>query len=63
MEEGEKKTQEHSQEWLCHKGKTSPRGRGEPLPYKRGGSGFGLGVGWSEESSPVIRRALRLKVR
>jgi len=23
--------QEHSQEWLCHKGERTPRGRGEPL--------------------------------
>jgi len=55
--------EEHSQEWLSHKSRSNPRGRGEPLPYKWEGSELGRGVGGSGESSPVIRRALRLKVR
>jgi len=42
---------------------SNPRGRGEPLPYKWGDLETGLGVGTPEEGSPVIRRALRLKVR
>jgi hypothetical protein len=27
-----KKTQEHSQEWLCHRGKRNPRGRRKAAP-------------------------------
>ncbi len=49
--------------WLCHKGRSNPRGRGEPLPYKCVGLESVRGVGGSQEGSPVIRRALRLKVR
>ena len=44
-------------------GEENPRGRGEPLPYKLGRLAPELAVGGSGESSPVIRRALRLKER
>jgi len=63
--------QEHNPEWLCHKGKSNPRGRGpsvglrasKPLPYKRVGVESVRGEGGSREISPVMRRALRLKER